>query len=203
MPTESPAQILDRHERALRKARNQPAGAGPAGPAGPKGDTGDTGPQGPVGATGATGPAGPTGPTGPKGDTGATGATGPAGPAGATAISRVDVPPYATGWAAFANSGYSDLEFVLEADGMVTLAGLFQLTTATGATTKVCGLSGNYVPVARSGTSRAVVLNGAINNGAAFALYDVRSDGIYLRGSLPTATQWCSINGRYRGLLAV
>jgi len=88
MARETPGQMLNRHDRLLRRRLTGSGTPGPQGPEGPEG------PAGPQGETGPAGPTGLTGPAGPKGDTGDTGPTGPAGtidPASEVTVARLRI----------------------------------------------------------------------------------------------------------------
>jgi hypothetical protein len=105
-------------------------------------------------------------------------------------------PPYLTGWAAAAITGYANLRFALQRDGMVTVSGACRYSAVTGATLTICGLTGNYVP--RDG---AVVIEGNAQGDVPRKL-TVSADGLTLRGAALSNGQWLVVSGTYPGASA-
>lgn len=99
-------------------------------------------------------------------------------------------PSWATGWTVWNDGIYHDLQFTLTRDEQVTVSGLAKYTGATGATTKIFAISGSYVP-----RGLRHILDGSVQDTP--RTFEVRADGLYLRGALPTAGQFVSINGTY------
>lgn len=102
---------------------------------------------------------------------------------------------YATGWAPLGAGGYEGLQFVRTRDGMITVSGVVKYNGGTGASLTIFALSGVYRP--RSLHSHILGANVADT----FRGVDVNSTGLVLRGALPTAGQFVSINGTYPGTL--
>lgn len=98
-----------------------------------------------------------------------------------------------TGWTNWGDGVYEDLQFTRTRDRMVTVSGLAKFTGAAGATTLIFALSGEYVPF----TDDIHIINGSVNGTS--RLLEVRPDGLYLRGTLPTTGQFISVNGIYPG----
>jgi hypothetical protein len=105
-------------------------------------------------------------------------------------------PPYATGWALWGDGVYRDLRFFLFRDGWVGVSGLCKLTTLTGATAKICGVSGSYVPRNAVGDIVPCVVDDVPR------VMNVQVDGLYLRGALPAVGKYVSVSASYPGVTA-
>lgn len=105
------------------------------------------------------------------------------------------------GWALWNDATYKDLAFWLHQDGWATVSGLIKYVGGTGAGARMVPLSGNWVPRSYSSPEGSRhILGGAVNDVP--ALFDIRPDGLYLRGALPTVGVFVAVNGRYPTVLA-
>jgi hypothetical protein len=102
-----------------------------------------------------------------------------------------------TGWGLWGDqNNYSRLGFYRQSNGLILVSGLVTFSGGTGATNDICNVTGNYRPrEAPEGQFPAHILNGAVNDTARF--FDVTNGKLRIRGALPTAGQWVSINGVY------
>lgn len=98
---------------------------------------------------------------------------------------------WATGWTVWNDGVYQDLGFYLTRDGMVTVNGLAKFSTGGGL--KIFGITNSaYLP-----RGKRPILNGSVNDVP--RTFEVKSDGLYLRGALPANGQFISVNGSYPG----
>lgn len=101
------------------------------------------------------------------------------------------------GWRPRPADGYQEtLQFTRTSDNMVTVSGLAEYAGGTTATSKIFNISGDFRP---RGLKRQVV-GGSV--GETPRLFDVRPDGLYLRGALPSVGAFIVVNGTYPGVLA-
>jgi hypothetical protein len=113
---------------------------------------------------------------------------------------RAVVVGYSPGWAAWNAAGYANLTFTLLPDGTVEVEGLAKYVGGTGATTKITGLAGGFVPAAGH-----VMLTAVSNDDGLAYPVDVHNLGAgagdVVTRRLPTVGAYFAISGTYRGSL--
>lgn len=105
---------------------------------------------------------------------------------------------YSVGWVPWADGIYQDLAFDISRDGIVTVSGVCKFTAATGATSQICPLTGDYRP--RDGLRHIVPVN--ISDGTTARFANIQASGIFLRGALPATNQFVAFNASYPGATA-
>jgi hypothetical protein len=109
-------------------------------------------------------------------------------------------PTFAPGIGEWTDTAFQHLKYLFViSTGLVFVNGLVAVTGALTAN-KVTSHSGGYAPLVQpNAKGTAPILPGAVSDAA--RLFDVRADGIYLRGAAPTVGQWISVTGFWESSL--